>query len=247
MDIFDPQEKKSRKALEEWESSEFYGQLEYNRNFKRASKKLAEEYSYLVEDWVTGFDLLVKPSMASRLAKETEVFFGKEAAKAALEGVETFTDVLYGLPPYIERVLSRQVKADNISIAIGKRYSYSREALLGFADFLPKPFSELASHERKYFDVIDELSACRKITDDEIHSAMRSVFKTKEEYLSFKKQGNENIVSCIEYFEGLIGKEAAKNIQVMALFGSLRPLKKFVRALGECEQEIEAERAEEIY
>jgi len=249
VDIFDPREKKARKALEEWESSEFYAMLEYNRNFKRASKKLAEEYSYLIEDWVTGFDLLVKPAMASKLAKETEALFGKEVAKAALEGVETFSDVLYGIPPYVERVLSRQIKADNISIAMGKRYSYSRELLLGFCDILPEPFLGTANHEKKYFDVVDELSSnqAKNINDDGIHSAVRSVFKTKEEYLSFKKDGNEKIVKCIEYFEGLIGKEAAKNIQAMALFGSLKPLKKFVKALGECEQEIESERADEIY
>lgn len=248
MDIFDPHEKKARKALEEWESSEFYGMLEYNRNFKRASKKMAEEYSYLVEDWVTGFDLLIKPSMASKIAKETEIFFGKEIAKAALEGVETLSDVLYGVPPYIERLLSRQVKAENVSIAMGKRYSYSREILLGFSDLFPKPFSDIANHEKKYFDIVDELSGTRgTINDDDIHSAVRSVFKTKDEYLSFKKEGNEKIVKCIEYFEGIIGKEAAKNIQAMAFFGSLKPLKRFVKAVGEVEQEIESERAEEIY
>ncbi len=249
MDLFDPREAKARRALEEWESQNYHDYLKYDRSFRSASRKLAEEYSWLVEDWVTGYDLLAKPPIATKAAKEAKAFFGKEAAKATLEGIEAFSDVLFALPPYVERLMARRLTYENVSVAVGKRFSSSRNLLLGFSGFLPKRLKEYCEHEKRYYDVVEELSRSygKKISEEDINSAVRSVFRDKENYLNFKKEGDGKLVKCVEYFEGLIGKAAAENVAAIAFFGSLRPLKRFLAELSETEQKIEERRAEEIF
>ena len=247
--IPDERELRARKALYDWERDEALDHFMGNPKFKRISRQLALDYSLFFEDWVNGFDVFIKPNFGSEVAKGVKKIFGKKAAGAAIEGIEGISDVLSLIPPYIERALPRQLTPDKLSSELGKKYVIERSLLYEAADIFPEPMKSYMENERKYSDVAQELAEIyeKDITTEDIHSAIRSVFRTKDEYLRFHKERGRKAVKCIEYFETELGKSSVDNPQLLIFFGSFIPLKRYIRLFGELEEDIIKSRSEEIF